>query len=400
MRDMIVSNLCGLCMAATVSLAALPLRGEEPSSPGAEQEQIALLVKQLGNDDCKTREVATTKLSALGIVTRSALTAELSNPDLEVRLRIKRLLAAVLAEDFRRRLKEFAADTEDRRGLDLPGWSKFKEAVGGDPEARNLFVAMQRDEAELLEGVANFPQLAAEALNRRFIALKTYNANTPPAQNRRYSSLGTVATLLFVASDPDVKLDNKKFDDNLGMWIANLPRQPAFFQSLTDGAGEEIPRRIIKRWLVRPATETNSNVAQMNLDLALQLKLPESLTPALQILSTENVPPMFRQLAVLSIGLYGNREHIPKLEPFLQDTTKCVNFAALKSPGPTDIQTRDLALAAMIHLAGQDPKDYGYEFLQPSDSTLYVVASVGFKDSDKREAAFKKWRERTPDQTH
>ena len=52
--------------------------------------------------------------------------------------------------EFNRRLAEFAADVDGRRGVTLPGWQEFGDLVGRDPAARNLFVDMQREEAALL----------------------------------------------------------------------------------------------------------------------------------------------------------------------------------------------------------------------------------------------------------
>src|SRR5262249_16710738 len=154
-------------------------------------------------------------------------------------------------------------------------------------------------------------------------------------------------------------------DTNLTSWITSLARQPAFYQAVTDGKGDEITRRIVKRWFAHPSAEKNVHMAQSNLDLALNLKLPESLIPAQQVLAAESAQPLFKQLAILVIGQYGNKEHLAKVEPYLQDTTKCINFGLVKAlqANPVEIQTRDLALAVMIHLSGQDPKDYGYEFL-------------------------------------
>src|ERR1700690_3436113 len=106
-------NIDTAFLLAAVSLAVLPLRAEDISpTPGAEQPKIAALIKQLGDQNSKRREAASEQLANLGMATRAALTAELNNPDLEVRRRVKRLLAAVLAEDFRRRLEAFADDTD------------------------------------------------------------------------------------------------------------------------------------------------------------------------------------------------------------------------------------------------------------------------------------------------
>jgi hypothetical protein len=45
-------------------------------------------------------------------------------------------------------------------------------------------------------------------------------------------------------------------------------------------------------------------------------------------------------------------------------------------------------------LSEVDPKEKGFEHLQPVERTLYAVYSLGFETNEKREAAHALWRDR------
>ena len=92
--------------------------------------EIDLLVTQLGDDLFSVRENATNQLIQKGIVAKAQLTKATKSPDAEVRMRAKRVLATVVDADFKARLKAFTADTDGSRQTTLPGWSEFKKSIG------------------------------------------------------------------------------------------------------------------------------------------------------------------------------------------------------------------------------------------------------------------------------
>ncbi|MFP6692950.1 MAG: hypothetical protein VB875_08025, partial [Pirellulales bacterium] len=55
-------------------------------------------------------------------------------------------------------------------------------------------------------------------------------------------------------------------------------------------------------------------------------------------------------------------------------------------------QICDIALAVSIHLAGQDPKSFGYYKLQLSTQTLFQASTLAFASDPMREQALEKWR--------
>ena len=57
------------------------------------------------------------------------------------------------------------------------------------------------------------------------------------------------------------------------------------------------------------------------------------------------------------------------------------------------VQVRDVALAVTLHMAGEDPKNYGYKHLRSHPRDVYQTYSMCFKTDEERQAAFKKWQE-------
>lgn len=60
---------------------------------------------------------------------------------------------------------------------------------------------------------------------------------------------------------------------------------------------------------------------------------------------------------------------------------------------PIRIQVRDVALAMSARLHGLDPKNLGFQLLEPFPETVYRIWTFGFLEDHEREAAFAKWGE-------
>jgi hypothetical protein len=54
-------------------------------------------------------------------------------------------------------------------------------------------------------------------------------------------------------------------------------------------------------------------------------------------------------------------------------------------------QLRDVALAATIYRAGQDPREFGFEYAKPDPNTLYSPSTLGFKNEEERTRTKKNW---------
>jgi hypothetical protein len=114
-----------------------------------------------------------------------------------------------------------------------------------------------------------------------------------------------------------------------------------------------------------------------------------------------------RQYALLVVGKFGGPADIDRLESLLIDSAVCAqqqlaapaaevakNDQSKASPAKSEIvetQIRDVALAVMIHITGQKLADFGFTRAQPNPTILFNTASLGFANTDEREAALAKW---------
>jgi hypothetical protein len=72
----------------------------------------------------------------------------------------------------------------------------------------------------------------------------------------------------------------------------------------------------------------------------------------------------------------------------LKDASPCLPQQAAD---PNQSQVRDVALAVLIHLSGQELKDYGLDHIQPNSKMLFQPGTITFTDPSARTEALKKW---------
>ena len=116
----------------------------------------------------------------------------------------------------------------------------------------------------------------------------------------------------------------------------------------------------------------------------------ESAVPvARELLRDIDTPPGQKQFALLALAESKDLEDEVLIKSFLEDASPIDTYfsggVVLKS------EVRDVALAALVHRSGGDPKDIGFASLRADKSTLYSPSTLGFRDDAAREAAFEKW---------
>jgi len=371
-------------LAASLTVG-LPLRwavaAERARSATSQEEIAARLIPQLGSGVFAVREAATNQLMKMGIEVKPALLAAMDDPDAEIRVRVRSVLASVVDADFQRRLVLFAEDVNDQKHYELPGWSRYRELVGSDRAARILFVEMQRSEMSLMEGLEVGREAAAQILESRIRAAQlVYQGRNAPLAGT--VSLGSVAALLFVGSDKSVNL-SEAYALQLGS-LANY--QPMFQQAISSGQQSALLKKILGAWIKR---DLSPAVASENLVLAIRYELKECLEPAVRLLQQPGASPMMKPFALLAVARFGGKEHLPLVESQMTATDVCsqtnVNGVVYMT------QLRDIALFAAVQLAGQRPKDFGFTRISGTEPLISQTASIGFWSNADREAALKKW---------
>ncbi|HEV3342401.1 MAG TPA: hypothetical protein VG125_18670 [Pirellulales bacterium] len=357
-------------------------RGGSVSSDGDPQRgaEIARLIRDLGASTFMARQHAQRELVALGTAAKPALETASHDPDHEIRQRARSALASIADVDFHVRLGEFVVDPYADDGHGLPGWDRYRSLVGASPAARRLFAEMQRGEHELLEAVGQRPALSGSLLDARCQQLENRTQDADAARPPHYA-LSTMAALLFAASNPDVPLSDRarKCINGFGSPLN---------QSLHSRPTEALVRALLNAWVGRPF-ERDDRHGYGSLLLAMQYDLKGGLGPALALVDPPPVgAPGLEQYAILTIGKLGAREHITSLEPLLADQRSVADRGGRES----EVQIRDVALAAMVHLSGQKLADYGFNHAKQNDLYLFNPNTLGFSDPAARDEALTKWR--------
>jgi hypothetical protein len=371
-----------MVVAAAVVFPALRCGGEEDANPAAPRAvspavhaQAESLVAKLGDERFATRESATEQLMKIGILATQALEEGMQNPDREIRYRSARILETIRKVDFESRLAAFAEDVRGTKSYDLPGWERFHSLVGGDANARAVFVEMQRDEWALLHAADKGAKEGSDAL-----AARCEQIQVGTQFFRQQVTLGNVAALLFVASDENITIP-----DQVGGQLYNFCYQTAFGKAIVAGATKDPLRRLLGAWVARGGGPWT---AYQSLMLALRHDLKEGLVPAEKVLRDNAQPVHVRQYAILAIAKLGNESHLEVLEIPLKDTTICLNTRTNNMNKQTQI--RDVALAACVSVTGQDPKSYNSEW-ETNPQLAFNPGKLGFEDDASRQKAFDKW---------
>jgi HEAT repeat protein len=394
----------GLCVLAVfVATTTLRAYAEEPvkqatavvhASPAevASPDDVARWIEELGDNTYTVRQAAAARLLSAGMPAREALLEVVDGPDPETRSAARRLVALIDQSEFHRRLEAFAADTDGRLNLTLPGWEPFQKLVGNDSAARALFVEMQRQEGPLLAAVFGVSKRTPNELvePRLMRLIQWQNA----ARNRAVSPpLGSCAALLFLGAIPEIEIS-----DQAAALSEILLQRPPMLEAMRSANRQDAARRLVVAWLLHCPSKSEEMVRR-RLGIISNLGMEEALPLPLSVVSGEapikRVQAYTRALAVLVIGQLGRREHVEPIEPLLEDASTCFP-PVMQVPGqpPSSVQVRDAALVAMLQLTEQRPVDYGYVHARvaPQPARLYQIQTL-FRESDaKRTEAIAKWR--------
>ena len=291
------------------------------------------------------------------------------------------MLVGVLEEDYQARVDAFEIDRQGKQNQQLPGWERFRKVVGDGSDARVLFVEMQRAESKLLELSAMDPEAGSAMLGVRCEELQQA-VNRPFDEEGKPLSVGSIAAVIFVASDMQVPMN-----DRMAAYLHTFSHQPNLQSALGGGNKTEPLKRLLGAWVLRGTT---LNDAYPGLRLALAYNLREGLQPALKLIKQPAFQPQFMQVALLAIGKFGDRQHIATIEPMLANTSQL--FTQSVSGQQIRCEVRDVALAVLVHLSGQNLKDYGLANVQKNSQMLFNTSSIGFPTESARDEALRKWK--------
>ncbi len=372
------------CWFAAAVCAAVVCGGVPPRAIAAEEIVepadvyviSVALVRQLGDEQFSVRESATEKLIKIGLSATKALEEGTKDADREIRYRSERVLSIVRELDFQQRLDAFARSEVAEQDFGLPGWNRFRTALGDSAELRALFVEMQKSESEAMHALEEGPKAAAEILN-----LRTTQLQLSMQLYRHQLTLGSIAALIFLAGDDEVSVSQQASQS-----LYSFCYQQSFRTAVQNGPKNEAMRKLLGNWIRRGEGFS----AYQGLGLAMQYDLKEGLIPAEKELRNHGNQAHITQYAILTVAKLGDASHVPLLERLLDDATRCTSMRINNRNYET--QVRDIALAALLHITKQDARKYGFDRLQTHPQIVFNTTTVGFEDDTKRNEALAKWK--------
>jgi hypothetical protein len=346
-------RLAGVLTFATWCWITTVARAEEPamafSRATAEQ-----LVRQLGDACYQQRERASRQLLEIGLEAKAALADGMRHPDAEIALRCRRLWDEVRV---------------------LAGWQQVSLIVGDSPAARALYDKMFLADPALWYELAENPRPVDGLFPERRAQLEQA---VKQAQVPAVLLEGTLANAFYfgvLAKQAKPQQELESLDD--------LLRVGPCRQALK---GNEALGDLWDLWAKATASE---GPALDRLLAALRDNGPQARDIARDMLADERIPAGQRQYALLALAKKQNPADDALVQKALDDSTPLDTLftrgVVIKS------QLRDIALAAKIYRAGQDPRAFGFGYAKPDPYALYSPSTLGFKNEEERAQAVKNW---------
>ena len=380
-------NYCCL-LALLLSPMSLANAAEDPprtenANPEGRKAKVERLIQQLGDSSFTVRENATKSLSELGILAQQGLKRALMNPDLEIRMRAHRILLKSLQSEFAAKIAAFIADVDGKEEHDLPGWKQFRKTIGSNRQTRILFTDMLRRESEILESFETGKNLEPTVLKRLSELRPGSRIGQPSGSQQAHPA--TLAALLFVAGESTLATNSSLFSQ-----FYSLLNYSSTKQMIQGSRHKEIIMKMISQ-LVLKETGKTTHYYPIMLTLNYDMK-STGLTLGRRLLKAQPASFSTTQYAAIAVARFGDQEDIPLLLPHLKNVSVCHTWSNPQiQPGVIKTQVRDVILALLLHMTKQDHKEYGFELLRATPTTLFHTYTCGFTKDEKREAAQAKW---------
>ena len=354
----------------------------------SEEISIATLIKDLSAPTFVVRQRAMNRLVAIGADAIPGLNAAIIDGNRETRFRASRVLDAVEQNVFQQKLEQFIKAGVGDKHVNLPSWKAFCEKIPETAESRRVFALISRAEPRLCRAIEHGAGFAAKEIDRRCAAIQVAQ------QENRMSTipLGTITALLFAAGMDEVKMNRYSVKTIFG-----LCNQAAFAGQLRvrsstgiytypSNANANIMRELFAGCLM----QCESWDAQMAFSLAMNLNIPQCLPRALELVRDKQTPCHVVQTVMIAISMFGSRADIAVLELRIADKSFCGVTQRINNV-QYQTQLRDVAIAAMLILAKEDPKLYGFPRIQVYTSGQFSYSRVGFVDEEARNKTRAKW---------
>lgn len=400
--------------------------GQDPAQAPPAAVSTQQLVQQLEQPTFALRQAASAALLKLPESAAPELLQARTTATGELATRLDAILSSLRQRWFRERLKRLTESTAgpdqpgDNAAADFPDAARFHEMLAGEPaettelpggpaatttpadesetsrrdpieaetglsssDPRSVLLQLLQAESEVFAASLYQPERIAELLETRSAALAL---DCDGREDRPFPTASALA-LMLVASRPEIRLLRKT--------SANISRpleDPRFDRLIQTGRHRAILRSLASAWIRRPGI-----AADRPLIFAIRHRLSAGRDVAVRVLQGEGRGPQLFY-ACMCLAALGSQEDIPLLEARLTSTQPIWPPRGAAAEGVTDkrlqVQVRDAALAALLHLQQIPPSSVGLK-LVPSWDTLYRIDTVGAVSDDIREERTARYRAAT-----
>ena len=351
------------------------------------------LVNKFASEGFDEREDAQDELAKMGRLAMPALLDGLNaNPSPEVRYRCQSLLPKAAQADLQARLATFLADTEGKFNHDLPGWNEFKKIAGTSPTSRTVFVELLKESPNrtLVLAIPGPPSELGSlvaARKQEMYQLRFARVNLPTPTPRKEQTIPDVIALMFAESHVASKYIPRTVPNVTVYNIAGLN------VAVTDGSEKAATYKAIVGHWIETRDDALSMYTAMNQAAAMGLPKQGAVVAA-KLLQLKGGAITYRFYAAFAIAKNGSKEHLSALESAFNDDAglnqqRVVNGLVQQS----QLQLRDMALAAAVLLTGQNAEDYGLVEQYKNQPGMQYMYSNWRLPEEKRKAAFEKWKD-------
>jgi hypothetical protein len=290
----------------------------------------------------------------MGLNARAALDDGMRHPDAEIAFRCRGLWDEVRF---------------------LAGWHQVRPMVGDSPVARALYRKMFLADPALWYELAENPRPLDGLFPERRAQLQQAVEEAQVPAVILEGSLANAFYFGVLAQQATPQQELESMDELL-----------RFGRSRQALKSNEVLGDLWNMWA--KATESDG-LALDRLFAALHNKRPQARDIARDMLADERIPASQRQYALLTLAKIKNSGDDALIEKALDDSSP---LDALFTQGVViKSQLRDIALAATIHRAGEDPREFGFVYAKPDPYTLYSPSTLGFDSEEDRAQAAKNW---------
>jgi hypothetical protein len=333
--------------------------------------RMADLISRLRAPSFRERLQAEAECRETGPAALPALNEALKSPDPELRRRAQQLIEQIEVDGVDEAIDAFLAPGSTTT---LPGWFLVADLVLDSPEYRAAYANILRGNTQLVRALAH-PDMIDDELNRELGSIGTTSGN-----GAQGISITSTSALLLLLIHPEAN-----YTDELATSAGNAIRS-GVIQGNNPTPPGQLLQALTTRWIVMP----QAGAAYVRLNIAMQLKLPESVSPAQEMLQQKTSPHQL-STAFVAIIRYGGGAEMSVVEGFLHETKELLSTRGANNQKAQTTQLRDMALATLIEMTHQDPSQFGVGPLSRDSDRIVNSVLVSFESEAQREAAFEKW---------